>query len=479
MDGGALMEDAVSCRSPEPPNPPTLPERVRRRATGWLLSILVVLPAVAEEKVVLLHPSLVSGGQLARPSSLLTFDPASPGPAIAEQVLGLPIPMGLALDSDGVAHVGSVTIEPLRVELLRRPEGEGPPSTFGTVIDSSLQGFIDFIGVDFAIRGQSLYLIEGRQRDQQLATVRGSRILRIDLSTAAREVIWQSDVDLSGLAVDERGYLYVGVIRLEPLTVELIEIRPDGVRRSLGNVFDSSPGFTFARPFQLAAGGGQVVFLHSRVFSGSEQTLVEESLRRIDPSTLEVEVLFETPDSLDGLAVDSAGRVFFGRTRFDPFRLELLRRAPDGTIDSYGQAIDSSGSSLELLKIHLAAVPAALQGTCRRDETTLCFHDGRFEVRGSWTTAGASGAMRRADLGRRDSSALYFFVPDNLELLIKILDACETEGRYWMFYSATTDVGFELQVRDTLTGIERVYTNPLGSPAQPTFDTATFLCGDS
>ena len=177
--------------------------------------------------------------------------------------------------------------------------------------------------------------------------------------------------------------------------------------------------------------------------------------------------------------MDSAGRVFFGRTRFDPFRLELLRRAPDGTIDSYGQAIDSSGSSLELLKIHLAAVPAALQGTCRRDETTLCFHDGRFEVRGSWTTAGASGAMRRADLGRRDSSALYFFVPDNLELLIKILDACETEGRYWMFYSATTDVGFELQVRDTLTGIERVYTNPLGSPAQPTFDTATFLCGDS
>lgn len=456
--------------------------RKSRRVLGlvcWFLAgSLAALAAAADEKVVLLHPSLVSGtGHLDRASSLLVFDPEALGPPVEEQVLGLPIPMGLALDGDGVAHVGSVTIEPLRVELLRRPTGDGPPSTFGTVIDSSLQGFIDFIGVDFAIRGQSLYLIEGRQRDQQLATVRGSRILRIDLATETREVIWESPDDLSGLAIDERGRIYVGVIRLEPLTVELLEIRPNGVRRSLGFVFDSSPGFTFARPFQLAAGGGQVVFLHSRVFSGSEETLVEESLRRIDPATREVEVLFETSEFLDGLAVDTEGRIFFGHTRFDPFRLELLRRSPGGEVDSYGQVIDSTGSSLELLKIHLATVPASPPGTCRRDETTLCFHDGRFEVTGTWTTIdGGFGSMQASDLGRRDSAAFHFFAPDNLEILLKMLDACEGNGRYWMFYSATTDVGFDLRVRDTLTGIERTYSNGAGSPAQPTFDTATFSC---
>ncbi len=43
-----------------------------------------------------------------------------------------------------------------------------------------------------------------------------------------------------------------------------------------------------------------------------------------------------------------------------------------------------------------------------------------------------------------------------------------------MFYAATTNVGFELTVRDTATDTIRVYTNPDVHPAETVTDTQAF-----
>ena len=74
----------------------------------------------------------------------------------------------------------------------------------------------------------------------------------------------------------------------------------------------------------------------------------------------------------------------------------------------------------------------------------------------------------------RDSGLFYFFEPDNIEMLVKVLDGCAINGSFWVFYAATTDVGFELTVEDLVAGTSRVYTNPVGLPAAPVLDTEAF-----
>ena len=66
-----------------------------------------------------------------------------------------------------------------------------------------------------------------------------------------------------------------------------------------------------------------------------------------------------------------------------------------------------------------------------------------------------------------------FFAPDNWELLVKVLDGCAVNDRYWVFAAATTDVEVRLQVTDTGSGTVREYSSPLGSTAAIT-DTGTF-----
>ena len=68
------------------------------------------------------------------------------------------------------------------------------------------------------------------------------------------------------------------------------------------------------------------------------------------------------------------------------------------------------------------------------------------------------------------SGVLWFFRPDNWEMLIKVLDGCSINQRFWVLAAATTDVGYELRVRDTSTGRVASYTNPLGQVARALID---------
>ena len=83
--------------------------------------------------------------------------------------------------------------------------------------------------------------------------------------------------------------------------------------------------------------------------------------------------------------------------------------------------------------------------------------------------AGLPGTTRQrarlsADL---DSGLFWFFADTNLEVLVKVVDACTGFGRHWVYAAATTDVEYTLTATDTATGRSRRYFNPLGrrSPA--------------
>jgi hypothetical protein len=61
---------------------------------------------------------------------------------------------------------------------------------------------------------------------------------------------------------------------------------------------------------------------------------------------------------------------------------------------------------------------------CQPDATTLCLNDGRFKVEAEWEDfAGHVGAAYAAQ-GSDDSGEFWFFGPDNVELLVKVIDGC-------------------------------------------------------
>jgi len=103
-------------------------------------------------------------------------------------------------------------------------------------------------------------------------------------------------------------------------------------------------------------------------------------------------------------------------------------------------------------------------GACVEDEDTLCLGTGdRFRVELVWEDfEGKSGPGRTTPFQTGDSGSFWFFDPSNVEVFVKVLDARALNGRFWVFYGSLTNVGFELVVTDTETGVARVYANAPG-----------------
>ncbi len=111
---------------------------------------------------------------------------------------------------------------------------------------------------------------------------------------------------------------------------------------------------------------------------------------------------------------------------------------------------------------------------CVEDGLQLCLLDQRFVVRTEYRTAegGTSGATLPLT---GDSGTFIFFDPANIEVIIKMVDACAPPfNRFWVFAAGLTNVGVRLTVIDTLTGQVRGYDNPLGQAFQPLQDTEAF-----
>jgi pseudomonalisin len=120
---------------------------------------------------------------------------------------------------------------------------------------------------------------------------------------------------------------------------------------------------------------------------------------------------------------------------------------------------------------------------CIPGPATLCIDDqpgdGRFSIAVSFVApnqAGNGTAISLASAGIDQGGLFWFFAPANPELLIKVIDACPLNQKIWVFYSATTNVGFTVVVKDNLTGKSKQYTNQAGAAAPPVEDTAALDC---
>jgi plastocyanin len=115
---------------------------------------------------------------------------------------------------------------------------------------------------------------------------------------------------------------------------------------------------------------------------------------------------------------------------------------------------------------------------CVTGPETLCLNNGRFKAELDWRIPnGTAGAGQAVSLpSAPDSGLFYFFSPTNIEMLIKVLNACVPSlgNKYWVFFAATTNVELAVVVTDTHTGQTRSYYNPLNRTALPVQDVSAF-----
>ena len=100
---------------------------------------------------------------------------------------------------------------------------------------------------------------------------------------------------------------------------------------------------------------------------------------------------------------------------------------------------------------------------------------GRFRISATWKNfANVTGNGTFVPLGSEDSGIVWFFTPASFELMIKIVDGCSLNNRYWVFLAALTNVEFHVTVYDTWTETTKLYDNVLGVSAAATTDTNAF-----
>lgn len=111
---------------------------------------------------------------------------------------------------------------------------------------------------------------------------------------------------------------------------------------------------------------------------------------------------------------------------------------------------------------------------CADDGQTLCLNGDRFAVQVDFATSQGTSGFGNAFELTDDTGYFWFFDPDNVEMVVKVLDACSFSGHFWVFAGGLTNVQVDFTVRDTETGAVQTYSNPQDTPFQPIQDTEAF-----
>ncbi len=113
-------------------------------------------------------------------------------------------------------------------------------------------------------------------------------------------------------------------------------------------------------------------------------------------------------------------------------------------------------------------------GTCLPAADRLCLLNGRFSVAVSWEDfTGHTGQATSVPLSD-ESGIFYFFGPSNLEVAIKMVDACSFNDAFWVFSAGLTNLRVHVSVVDWVVNEEWTFDNSLGIAFPPVLDSAAF-----
>jgi hypothetical protein len=113
--------------------------------------------------------------------------------------------------------------------------------------------------------------------------------------------------------------------------------------------------------------------------------------------------------------------------------------------------------------------------TCTSSPTVLCLNNDRFRVEATFRIPGGTTTQAQTVRLTNDTGYFWFFNAANVEILVKVLNACsQPRPRYWVFAAGLTNVRVDITVTDTQTGQVRTYSNPQGQAFLPIQDTSAF-----
>lgn len=126
----------------------------------------------------------------------------------------------------------------------------------------------------------------------------------------------------------------------------------------------------------------------------------------------------------------------------------------------------------------IGASPAGGTEGCVPSASRACLHQRRFAIDVTYDASifGGSAGTAKPQLESDESLKFTFFQPQNLELLLKIIDGCSYNGHYWVFFSGLTNVGVSLRITDTVSGENFAADNPPGTTLAPVLDILALPC---
>jgi hypothetical protein len=144
---------------------------------------------------------------------------------------------------------------------------------------------------------------------------------------------------------------------------------------------------------------------------------------------------------------------------------------PAAGCDRRNNTVDGAfATSFAVVKPFLAPTTT---GVCTPNSSTICLMNDRFSVRLTYDI-GQGPLPMTAIKYTADTGLFWFANAANIEILLKMVDACSFNSRFWVFAGGTTDVGVVITVTDTKTGTVKTYTHARGTNFVTITDTGAF-----
>jgi len=147
---------------------------------------------------------------------------------------------------------------------------------------------------------------------------------------------------------------------------------------------------------------------------------------------------------------------------------------PSAGCDQRNSTVDGAFSSSYPALAQILSGSPAQPSVCTPSATTMCLADNRFAVSATWRTSDGNSGSGQAVRLTSDTGYFTFFSANNVEAVVKVLNACGLNQKYWVFAGGLTNVNVVLTIVDTKTGTVKSYTNPQSTAFQPIQDTSAF-----
>jgi len=122
-------------------------------------------------------------------------------------------------------------------------------------------------------------------------------------------------------------------------------------------------------------------------------------------------------------------------------------------------------------------------GPCIQDleNGVVCLRDGRFEFVGEWTDFSNPPVTQDliwTPVENINATAGFQNNPSGIQIVMRVADGCGLTGTWWVWLGGFTDAGWDITVRDTVTGRQRTFVKPRQGGVFPTTlrDSTTFIC---